>query len=389
MISVPDDEQHIAAFRGVIGKLGTWQIWADDVFHSGKQLAAIWRAVVDNIRECPDPLSVGFGGQLEDCGMRLRISPDNSCIIQCFDECAQTWGDWFDVTKCAPGAVSQEGPGGTPDVGSQNCYDIVIPGNSPWISPIPIQDGDTVDISLVGGGWFDGAGWYCPNGQTYVLGACTGAGVTSGSDPAPSLLHGRLIASTDGGSSWQDGFNTSPVIAVGQAPTNLLLQMNDDSLSDNGGSIHLQVCITHNAVSTWSHTFDFTLASGGWVPYGGNFASWVPGTGWIHGSAAVEAVYAAFTCAHDSIFTRVSLTFTTNAPHVYYQGCAIQRTGPHDLARNDALAESPGGTLNQAGLSQIVPAGDQIVCAINTDTSVTSLILTSALFEGTGFDPFA
>jgi len=395
IVPVPDDIFHKAAFLGALATLGSAKAWADDPGHRARLVAQVWRRIADNLKSQPcDVERQLIGGVLEDCGMRLRISPDNSCIIQCFDECAQTWGDWFDVTKCAPGAVSQEGPGGTPDIGSQHCYDIVIPGNSQWISPIGIQDGDTVDISLVGGGWFDGAGWYCPNGQSYVLGGCTGAGTTSGSDPAPAILHGRLIASTDGGSSWQDGYNTSPNISVGQTPVNLLLQMNDDSLGDNGGSVHLQVCITHNAVATWSQDWDFTISSGGFqtrnsggIPSSANVA----GTGWTRISSD-GSNYIQFALLHtDFILTDVWFDYVTNAAYQGYQGLGIGLdTAPSNNLYYDSpgtKANSPGGRAEYTGSAPGAGQTGLFVSAVS-DPAGTISKWVAGHAEGTGRNPF-
>jgi hypothetical protein len=390
-VPVPDDIFHRAAFLGALATLGHWTAWQRDPLHKAAKVAGVWQRIADNLKSQPCDVERQLtGGVLEDCAMRLRISPDNSCIIQCFDECAQTWGDWFDVSQCAPGAVSQPGPGGTPDVGSEHCYDTVITGNSQWISPIPIQDGDTVTISGVGGGWFDGAGWYCPNGQSYVLGGCSGAGGLNGGDPAPTLNHASLIASTDGGSSWQSGYNTSPTILAGQTATNLLLQMNDASLGDNGGSIHLKVCIKHEAVSTWVMDFDFLSASGGWTPVA-THGSWVNAVGWTSDPVSNrDTCYLQFPfTTQDFILTKAEMTTqTTAAPAGYAQaGIAFDGAPAFLVSGNAGYADTPGGTLSFVG--SISPGSyPKMNLALNINNANTDPNISHAHFEGTGHNPF-
>ena len=395
LVPVPDDIYHRAAFMGALATLGHWTAWKRDAEHRGAKAAGVWQRIADNLKSQPcDVERQLVGGVLEDCGMRLRISPTNTCIIQCFDECAQTWGDWFDVSQCVPAGATQPGPGGSPDVGSEHCYDTVIPGNSQWISPIPIVDGDVVEISLVGGGWFDGAGWYCPNGQTFVLGGCTGAGTTSGTDPAPSINHGRLIASTDGGASWQDGYNTDPLILAGQTATNLLLQMNDDTLGDNYGSIHLRVCIKHNLPSAWSIDFDFTLGSGGFQTRNSSgvpSSSWVGGTGWARISSD-GANYIQFTLLHtDFILTKLWADYVTNAAFQSYQGLGLGLdTIPTNNLINDSpgtLANSPGGRIEFDG-SHPGAGNTTIYITAVSDPAGTVSKWTHAHAEGTGTNPF-
>lgn len=282
-VPVPNDPQHIAAFLGAIRSLGSWYSWQEDPTHKASKVSAVWRKIGDHLKRQDCSLATGnLPGDIEDC-MKLRIDPDNTCIIQCFDDCAQTWGTWLDISTCVPGAAGQQNPGGTPSNGQENCYDILIPGNSQWISPVPVKEGDSIVTSLVGGGWFDGSGWWCPNGQTYALGACVGSTSTSPSDPAPSIPHARLISTLDAGVSWNDAFNTNIAIPAGTAPTNLILQMNDPSLSDNGGSINLRVCITTKNPTNWEHTYDLVASDGGFTPFNpGDFdrAAYTAGSGW-------------------------------------------------------------------------------------------------------------
>jgi hypothetical protein len=388
-VPVPNDPQHIAAFLGAIRSLGSWYSWQEDPTHKASKVSAVWRKIGDNLKPQDCTVDVAnIGGDIEDC-MKLRIDPDNSCIIQCFDDCSQTWGTFLDVSSCVPGAAGQPNPGGTPSAGTENCYDILIAGNSQWISPVPVKDGDSIVISAVGGGWFDGAGWFCPNGQGYVLGACTGSPVFSGSDPAPSIAHARLIGTLDSGASWNDAYNTTIPILPGTAPTNLILQMNDPSLSDNGGSIHLKVCITTNNPTNWTHDFDFTTSSGGWNPLSTATAQWLTTVGWSSGApgGAPEDCVIDFIALHPCTITVWDTVCNVSAVHQSYQGAQYRHNGSSFFS-NNALAETPGGTLSFAGTLLITP-GDDIQCSFNVSGSpLGTAVQVSMHFEGTGTNPF-
>jgi len=51
-VLVPDEEHHIAAFRGALLALSSGYSWADDEAHTAKDVAAVWNDVVNNVFEC-------------------------------------------------------------------------------------------------------------------------------------------------------------------------------------------------------------------------------------------------------------------------------------------------------------------------------------------------
>lgn len=385
LVHVPREKNHIAAFLGQIKALGGAYAWADDAAHTARLVAAVWLDIFNSLKaqNCEFDQQ---NSELEN-DMKLRIDPDNSCIIQCFDECGQTWGTWLDISSCVPGAGSQPGAGGTPATGQTNCYDVLLAGSSQWISPIPIKDGDNIVISGASGGWQDGGGrWACPNGGEFTLGFC-GSTITDPGDPNPTIAHQRLIASTNGGASWQDAFNTTLFIAPGQSPTNLLIQMNDGSLPDNGGSINFRVCITTQNATTWSHDIDFTIQSGGFRPRSGQ-AQWMDSVGWIPATGTPEACGIGFDFLHsNAVLTDARFDFTTDAPHAGYQGAAIFLDTTTEIERNNAIAESPGGALIFSGSSSLI-GHTSLDADINVSASLTSLIITNFHAAGTGTNPF-
>jgi len=48
-ISVPNDRFHIAAFLGALQDLGSAMQWADDEAHTAKDVALVWRDIIDNL----------------------------------------------------------------------------------------------------------------------------------------------------------------------------------------------------------------------------------------------------------------------------------------------------------------------------------------------------
>jgi len=48
-IRVPDEQFHVAAFLGVLQDLGSGMQWADDDAHTAKDVAQVWRQVIDEI----------------------------------------------------------------------------------------------------------------------------------------------------------------------------------------------------------------------------------------------------------------------------------------------------------------------------------------------------
>jgi len=393
VVKVPRERFHIAAFLGAMNNLASAIFWQDDPAHKAREVALVWRDIVDFLekQECTSVQGDNLG-DIEDAGMRLRIDPDNDCIIQCLDECSGEWGTFIDVAACAQLSVGQQDPGGDQSVGTTNCYDVHLPGNSQWISPVSVQDGDTIVISAAGGGWFDGAGWYCPNGNGYALGACAGAPHTDGSDPNPAINHGRLIASIDDGASWDDGYNTAVDILPGTEPTNLLIQMNDSSLADNGGSVHFRVCITRANPETWEYDIDFTLNSGGWQPRTTGSSEYVLGTGWRN-TAALEASYIKFVLTNPAVLTFASATFVSSVGSDASNGCAIFHNDPGtpiDILRDNSLATSPGGTL-EGDVDVTIPTSDTLAMGVNNINALGTagaLVITAAHFEGTGPNPF-
>jgi len=206
VINVPDDPTHIAAFQGMLGKLATWQAWQADDAHSGKDLAAVWRTVLDNLESC--------------VVINIRLKPTDFCMLQLTTDGGVTWSDVADLSDCAHAVAIDEidqarqrgeiaGGGQQPGDGTGTplqCYDydVQIFGNNRWHAPIQIEGGDIITVNNVEGAWWHGdvthLDWNCPDGTYFGLGNCFGTGYTDAGDPLPAELKMRLIGNIPAGS---------------------------------------------------------------------------------------------------------------------------------------------------------------------------------------------
>lgn len=88
-INVPDDEQHLVIFAGLIRQLSDWYKWERDPLHQGTEIAKVWREVWESIDWsgdecmgcCPQPTNRRYNaeGQLEvsyDGGITWNVAPD-------------------------------------------------------------------------------------------------------------------------------------------------------------------------------------------------------------------------------------------------------------------------------------------------------------------------
>lgn len=284
-VEVPNDRYHIAAFMGQIYALASASQWQNDDAHTAIEVAKVWWGVFNNLRHCNN-IQINSGAD-EGIEQMIRQNPTNPCLLETSIN-GTDWCVFADLSKCVP-AGGQPGSGSPqPNPGGgEQCYNARMQGNGKWLLPTQVNTGDVITISAVSDAATDGSGiWYCPNGQTFFLGGCVGATTTSGSDPAPSVPHMRLIAKI--GSNYYDAYNTSITVPSSTSFSNVEFQLNDASLSDNYGEITFKVCVTNNLAATWQHTFDFALADGGWITQSfavGTPGLYTPGLYWTYGDA--------------------------------------------------------------------------------------------------------
>ncbi len=251
VIRIPDEEYHIAAFRGALLSLGSGAQWADDVAHTAKDVAAVWRTVIAAMEDCVD--------------INIRLKPTDFCTIQLTTDGGNTWTDVADLSACAHAAAvdeitqaiqdgqlsggGQQAPGGSGQPGQCYDWDVTLQGSGKWHAPVPVESGDTIQVTLASGATWDGNilnPWRCPDGKTYALGGCFEPTHLAGTDPAPTVPHMSLIGNipNDATVPYFSMYNLLYTVPMAVVSGEFYLQCNDDVLPDNQGSItlHVQIC---------------------------------------------------------------------------------------------------------------------------------------------------
>jgi hypothetical protein len=72
----------------------------------------------------------------------------------------------------------------------------------------------------------------------------------------------------------------------GYSNATVTLQANDSDITNNSGSVNVCVTVKNNAATSWTHTFNFELTAGPFVPstgvWVGTPGSWSPSQGWVN-----------------------------------------------------------------------------------------------------------
>lgn len=246
LMRVPNSPQWLSAFWWIIDQYSYWFNWQRTDDKRGTLIATRWRAmfwqaVAENngAAMCPTDILAQIGIHLdEDISMNIRISPDDSCIIQMW--CIDHWENWYDPRTCIPSALIQPTGGGALAAGECKGYQATLQGNGKWLLPVQVSTGDTIEILGASGGWNDGTlEWNCPSGKVYSLSLCTVDDPAVSGDPLMSVNHMRLIAQING--LYYDAYNQLIAVPSGLTDVNVEFQANDATLGDNSGSITFAV----------------------------------------------------------------------------------------------------------------------------------------------------
>jgi len=273
-IQVPDDPQHIAAFRGALLALASAYNWQDDASHTAREVALVWRAIIDDmgIWGCsvltdvrqkdgePCVLEKEMSGEwqpfanLRYCPPNLRIAGG---VLQYYDENTQEWVDYPSNTGgSAPGSQPGTQPGGDSGVPLNECKSIVltVQGNGITIVPFRVLPGNTVLITEIRGAWTYNVNalnigfWCCGEGTFFVAGQCGNPIGTMG-DLVTDQPVTRLIAQY--GQEYFDAQSTATIDASWDEDL-LALRMNDSDTSYNAGSV---TCLVTVCSGAWCHVW--------------------------------------------------------------------------------------------------------------------------------------
>ncbi len=302
-VSVPNEPAHIAAFMGQLAELGYWYNWERDSAHHGREVAAVWRDVFDQVSQDKrrGRFSIGDctfeqrdqGAEIEDF-MPLRIDCDCNVFVTCCDGTEKQILTSEQVNAAINGPNVPGAP--QPPTGGCQQYTFQINGAQTVLIPTAVSTGDTIEImSDSGASNVDGTlNWKCADGLEYFAGACVGFGAPLGTNYVPAANSGKVILLLNG--SYYDITVGTPFTVPGGitlAPPQLLLNYTPgQSIS---GQINGIVKVCNNQPTAWSHTFDFRLSMHGFslTTLGGGLpGAWSPGVGVVDTEWNFAACYA-------------------------------------------------------------------------------------------------
>lgn len=98
VVPVPDDQNHRAAFVGVLMELSKWFNWQKDAAHGALEASAVWKEILEEVRY---GLAEGLYLVCGDDVMDVRQNEENPCILEkTFN--GLTWVPFADLTLCTP-----------------------------------------------------------------------------------------------------------------------------------------------------------------------------------------------------------------------------------------------------------------------------------------------
>lgn len=101
-VPIPDDQNHILAFLGQLDMLAYWWTWQRDAAKTGKEVARVWREIVETVRY---QLDNGI-----ECDMQFDIRVTEECLLQKSEDGGETWQTIADLSECAQdGEPGQDG----------------------------------------------------------------------------------------------------------------------------------------------------------------------------------------------------------------------------------------------------------------------------------------
>jgi len=391
-INVPNEPHHLAAFYGAIFLLSKPYAWGDDAAHTAIEVGKVWREIFDRLRPggC-SPVPPGFGSGIEeDFEMPLRVDCDCNVFITCCDgtEKQILTADQISDLLSQPGSGSEQPPPG----GGCVQYHATLPGNSRWLLPTAVSTGDTIDVTGESGVLYDGASglWYCPDGEIFFAGFCTGTFHSDGGAFMPAVPVGKIIANIGG--TYYDVFPGPFTVPGGITNAQVEFVMNTSDLVNSGGSAQFDVQICNNQAAPFTHTFNVAINNGGWSVR--DEGSYSPGTGFVDGTVFYSPNYFRGTDIQRLSFpartiTRVQWTcdFTAGAgvPDV---GLSVSTPGVY------AYNPTPVAGVHQydTGIVSYPAVTDlfiDMICGqLNGSDPGGQAIITQIIVQGLGTDPF-
>jgi len=380
-IRVPNETYYKSAFWGALLDLASAYKWQDDPAHTAKDVANVWRNIIDDLRldQCPVEPTVPHGTEIED-DMGIRVDCDCNVWITCCDGTEMqlaTVGMLDQPTQPGDGAPTPQ-PGG----GCQ-AYAATIQGNGFWYSPAIVSTGDTIEVTAAAGATYNPTAgiWHCPDGDQFFAGACVGSTLTNAGNPLPAVKSGKLIANIGG--AYYDVQGGPFTVPGGISDAAVTFLFNYDNLLGSSGEVKFNVNVCNNQAGSFSHDFDFVINPRGWS---------VRDIGQYTAGVGFEAVYSAPIMTADIqsptvaafTLTRMTVRYITsgqsggsnaamgdNTPGVYF----------HNVTCLNGDITYDSGIISIAGVTILYFDGF-------LDTSLATGKVVHVHIEGVGPDPF-
>jgi len=343
-ITIPDDDQYETLLKSAVSMLSYWMVYDRDPDHKAALVANLFKRAMKSWVYCDGTPVKPLAGITEDIEVPIHVDCDCNVTVDCCDGSTVQLATVDMLNQPSqPGAGTPQPSAG----GGTQCYPVVMQANQKWFLPTLVSTGDVITFGLptqmTTGSTNDGTDslLYCANGSDYALGSCNTAGAhTVSTDPLNTDPHMSVLLVVNG--VYHTISDSSLTVGAGISNSQAYLIMNTNNIAIASGSLSGKLCVTNNQAATWSHTFDFTLSSYGFLTaYStGNGGQWVPGVGftptdiqdgvgtWFRGVSVHRLGIAPF---HE---TSLSMTFN------YHQG-AFQ-TCPGNTA--ELLVTSDGST---------------------------------------------
>lgn len=278
-IRVPNERFYKAAFWGALLDLASAYKWQDDSAHTAKDVAQVWRGIIDDLKLdiCPIAPAVLHGMEI-DFDMGIRVDCDCRVWITCCDGTEKELALVEMLNKSGQPGTGQPQPA---PGGGQQCYQFAMAANQQVYLPTGLSTGDVVTIQNAQGAGSNSHDsiWHLLNGDQFFLGQDVGFPVVNGANPVPAAPTGSLIIILNG-TAYAIGTG-SFTVPSGYANAEAVFQVNDNTLAGLAGDFSFQACVTNNSVAQFTHHFDFRLSPYGFVyeVVANSDATWTPGIG--------------------------------------------------------------------------------------------------------------
>lgn len=332
----------------------------------------------------------------ELCGQTAGDGECMGCCIRFQNGKFQTLdcGVWTDIPgqpDAGFGPVNGQPGQGAPQPLPGECREFsgTLRADGSYLIPVPLNEGDTVEISNVDGATNDNTiTWWLQDGQIYFAGEAQGPVVFVPGDPVSGFPHASIIGSFDGGSTFfgvGTGLFTVPSGVVNQQ---LSLWVNFPMDLPRYGEYTFLVSVCNNATPPFTHTWNLDTTTGAWIPDndgGGDRAIWQPGVGYGNnpsykpGRITIDYPNPGGSAVVESVTIFLSGPLTGPAPQI---GLSV---GSYSGVNNLGTAETIfSGLTATVGAMEIDVAEDDT----NPNTPAVDVVITQIIIAGHGPDPF-